>query len=95
MIKLVKQNQSYYVQDTSQDYKLVGEVLIEDTSFNLDATIFDLQGNFVANCGYEYAQNGSCSKSVRNTRRELINTLQNFIEEVVSFLIQRFYPDES
>ena len=88
MITFSNKSIHYNLSRQGQNFKMNGTVAIigEDSVRDLNATVYDLEDNYIGNFYYSENQEGKCFKDLNNVAKENFSAIDQFIDETLSEL---------
>lgn len=92
---LTKRNIHYSIYDDNEQSKLEGSVTFEDGELTVNVQIYQKDGTYIGTGSYKYVNDYNCNKIIGDCSRQNITIIQDALERVLDFLINRFYHKNS
>ena len=92
---LIKRNIHYSIQDEDEYSKLEGRVTFTDGELTVNIQVHQKDGTYIGTGSYKYINDYNCSKTIGDCSRQNITIIQDTLERVLNFLINKFYHKNS
>lgn len=87
---LIKTNTNYVIRNQSENANLNGSVILNGGEIAITAQVFSTNNQRIASCSYKYRRGGACDKVIGNCNHQYISTVEQLLEDTLSFLIEQF-----
>lgn len=84
----------YNIDSDYQGVRLSGRVTAQNGEININAFIYLDNASPIGSVSYIYRGNTQCTKSISNLERQYIETVEQLLENTLTFLINEFSTSE-